>query len=42
MKNKIKTFKSKITLLQADGVVTKEKLGRIKERNKKEDQRMNI
>ena len=38
----METFKSKITLLQADGVVATEQLGEIKERNKKQDQKMSI
>ena len=42
MKKEMETFRSKITLLQADGVVATEQLGKIKERNKKEEQEMSI
>ena len=42
MKKEMETFRSKITLLQADGVVATEQLGKIMERNKKQEHKMSI
>ena len=42
MKKEMETFRSNIVILQADEVVTEEQLGRIKEKSKKNNQRMDV